>query len=309
MFGNSVFALNPVAFTIFGKDIYWYSIILTVAVITTLLLAIHFGKKKGYSDEVFIDLCFVILIPGIIGARLLYVILNFSQYQDNLIEILYIWKGGLAILGGFILAFPAFLIYCKKKKLNAWEILDIIVPCLAIGQEIGRWGNFTNQEAYGLAVTNEAFQFFPVAIFIDRDSTWHLATFFYESIWSLFTFFVLMKVDKVKKKAGDVFLLYLMMYAFIRIVLEFLRVDGKVGNQIIAAVLLFAALIVYMVRRKIEKDAKFNAKFRSKFRKHEFAFDDEDSDNESFSQQQTDSSEELGTEDTPEEIQGEDKES
>ena len=99
-----------------------------------------------------------------------------------------------------------------------------------------------------------------------------------------------------------------MMYAFIRIVLEFLRVDGKVGNQIIAAVLLFAALIVYMVRRKIEKDAKFNAKFRSKFRKHEFAFDDEDSDNESFSQQQIDSSEEHGTEDTPEEIQGENKE-
>lgn len=206
------------------------------------------------------------------------------------------------------MAFPAFLIYCKKKKLNAWEILDIIVPGLPLGKQLAD-GGILQQEAYGLAVTNEAFQFFPVAIFIDRDSTWHLATFFYESIWSLFTFFVLMKVDKVKKKAGDVFLLYLMMYAFIRIVLEFLRVDGKVGNQIIAAVLLFAALIVYMVRRKIEKDAKFNAKFRSKFRKHEFAFDDEDSDNESFSQQQTDSSEELGTEDTPEEIQGEDKES
>lgn len=153
--------IDRVAFTIFGKDIYWYALILVAAILTAFFICCHRGKKKGYKEDLFIDLCYVILIPGIIGARALFVIVNWNElFADNLSEIYKIWNGGLAILGGFVLAIPAFIIYCVKKKLNLWDLLDLIMPCFALAQCIGRWGNFVNQELYGPAVLDKAWQFF-----------------------------------------------------------------------------------------------------------------------------------------------------
>lgn len=257
-------SINKVAFNILGKDIYWYSIILAVAVVTVFLLCCYRGKKMGYKEDTFIDLCFVILIPGIIGARILFVLTNWSSYSNDLLSVLYIWEGGLAILGGFITAIPCYIIYCVKKKINFWELMDIIAPCFALAQAIGRWGNFVNQELYGPVVTNTALQFFPISVFIDNTNSWHLATFFYESVWSLMTFIVLSLLSRKKHEKGDIFLLYIVFYSVIRIILDGVKIAGTLTNQLICVGMIMLAAVAYIIKRRMLLNKDFSDKVHSK---------------------------------------------
>lgn len=257
-------SINKIAFNILGKDIYWYSIILAVAVVTVFLLCCHRGKKMGYKEDTFIDLCFVILIPGIIGARILFVLTNWSSYSNDLLSVFYIWEGGLAILGGFITAIPCYIIYCVKKKINFWELMDIIAPCFALAQSIGRWGNFVNQELYGPVVTNTALQFFPISVFIDNTNSWHLATFFYESVWSLMTFIVLTLLSRKKHEKGDIFLLYITFYSVIRIILDGVKIAGTLTNQLICVGMIVLVAIAYIIKRRMLINKAFSDKVHSK---------------------------------------------
>ncbi len=254
----TLFSIDRVAFTIFGKDIYWYSISLAVAVLTVLLMCCHRGKKAGYKDDIFIDLCFIILVSGVIGARILYVLNNLDSYKSNPISVLYIWEGGLAILGGFITALPCIVLYCYKKKINLWHLVDLIVPCLALAQCIGRWGNFFNQELYGPVVTDPSWQFFPFAVFIDKTQSWHMATFFYESLWNFGAFVVLSVVYFRKHDNGDVFFLYIILYAIIRIILDEIKIEGTLANQLISLGLAVIVVVLYLVKKKMYKDEKFS---------------------------------------------------
>ncbi len=256
-----VLSINRVAFNIFGKDIYWYSIILVSAIITAYIMATVRGKKRGYPDDTFIDLCIIILVAGIIGARILYVLSNWSNFRYNLVSVFYIWEGGLAILGGFITALPCYVIYCVKKKINLWDLLDLIVPCFALAQCIGRWGNYVNQELYGPVVNDARFQCLPFATFIDATGSWHMATFLYESVWSLMTFIVLSVIWHRKKyKTGDVFLLYIVLYSIIRIILDAIKLDGTLQNQLICVVMIIIAAIIFFIKRKAAKDPAFEEK-------------------------------------------------
>ena len=261
---TTALSINRVAFTLFGKEIYWYSIILAAAVLTVFILCCYRGKKKGYSEDTFIDLCFVILIPGIIGARTLYVITNWSSYADNLVSVFKIWEGGLAILGGFVLAIPCYIIYCVKKKINFWELLDIIVPCFALAQAIGRWGNFVNQELYGPIVTNPSLQFFPFAVFIDATNHWHMATFFYESVWSLMTFIVLSILSKKKHDNGDIFMLYIVFYSVIRIILDAVKLQGTLTNQLICVCMIIIVAVLFILKQRMKNNEAFSDKVHSK---------------------------------------------
>lgn len=261
---NTLFSINRVAFTVFGKDIYWYSLILVLAVITVFTLCCHRGKKAGYKDDIFVDLCFIVLGAGVIGARALYVIVNWSSYASNPIKIFYIWEGGLAILGGFITALPCYVLYCVKKRINFWHLLDIIMPCFALAQCIGRWGNFVNQELYGPIVSNEALQFFPFAVFIDRTGCWHMATFFYESVWSLMTFTVLSVLYYKKHDTGDIFFLYIVLYSVIRIILDAVKLDGTLTNQLICVAMILIVAVLYFIKRKIHRDETFSKKIHAK---------------------------------------------
>lgn len=266
LINNSALQIDRVAFTIFGKEIYWYALILVAAILTVFFLCCYRGKKKGYKSDTFIDLCYVILIPGIIGARALYVIVNWeSSFAGNLSEIYKIWNGGLAILGGFVLAIPCYIIYCVKKKLNLWELLDLIVPCLALAQCIGRWGNYVNQELYGPVVLDKAWQFFPYATFIDATGSWHMATFFYESAWSFMTFIVLSVIYYNKKhKTGDVFMLYIVLYSIIRIILDAIKIDGTLTNQLICVGMILIVIALYITRERMLKNEAFSNKLHSK---------------------------------------------
>lgn len=257
-------SISKVAFNVLGKDIYWYSIILAVAVVTVFLLCCYRGKKMGYKEDTFIDLCFVILIPGIIGARILFVLTNWNSYSHDLLSVLYIWEGGLAILGGFITAIPCYIIYCVKKKINFGELMDIIAPCFALAQAIGRWGNFVNQELYGPVVTNTALQFFPISVFIDNTNSWHLATFFYESVWSLMTFIVLSLLSRKKHEKGDIFLLYIAFYSVIRIILDGVKIAGTLTNQLICVGMIMLAAVAYIIKRRMILNKDFSDKVHSK---------------------------------------------
>ncbi|MBE5816827.1 MAG: prolipoprotein diacylglyceryl transferase, partial [Clostridiales bacterium] len=261
---NTALSIGRVAFSIFGHEIYWYAIVLAAAILTAILFGMYLAKKRGMNEDIIIDLCFVIFIPGIIGARILYVITHWFQYEQHPITMLYIWEGGLMILGGFILAIPAVVIYCKKKKINVWALLDILVPCIALAQCIGRWGNFFNQELYGIAVNNSFFEFFPVSVYIDKTKSWHLAIFFYESVLNLVNCCVLLRLLKRKKTHGEAFFIYLAVYGGIRFILEFLKMEGSIANMILSAIMLVGGIAGFFFKRKAFFDGKIEDEVHEK---------------------------------------------
>ena len=191
--------MDPIAFTIFGLEVRWYGILIASAVVIGTILAIKEAKRKGISEDTILDLLLFVLPAAIIGARLHYVLLSWDNYKNNLIEILNIRGGGLAIHGAVIAGVIVGLIFAKVKKISFWELADIIAPSLILGQSIGRWGNYANQEAYGGPTD------LPWAIVVDGVKV-H-PTFLYESIWNLLVFLFLVYYSrKMIKEDGEVFL-------------------------------------------------------------------------------------------------------
>ncbi len=223
-----MFCPNPVAFTVFGYEIYWYGVFMSLSVVLAVVLAYFEAKKKGIDLDTMLDYALLTVPVSIVFARIYYVAFEWKQYASNPITALYIWQGGIAIYGAIIGGVIATLIFSKWKKINFWTIADLVAPGLVLGQAIGRWGNFFNQEAYGQIVTDPSLQFFPYATYIERTATWHQATFFYESMWCLlvFAFLLIYRRTTVNKKDGNVFLWYGLLYGIERSVVEGLRADS-----------------------------------------------------------------------------------
>lgn len=269
--------VNPdrVAFTLFGRDIYWYGVLMAVGIILAVILAMREGKRKKLPQDAIIDLCLVIIPCGIVGARIYYVLFELENYISNPISILYIWEGGLAIYGAVIFGLLGAVIYAKKKKIRFLRLVDCIAPGLVLAQAIGRWGNFFNQEAFGNPVTNEALLWFPMSVRIDAihyfngelcSNPYHLATFFYESLWCLLIFIALWLLRKKFKHDGDCFLLYALLYSFERMFVEGMRGDslyliqpdaagmgGVRVSQLLSAIAFVALLAFFIVRYIKEK--------------------------------------------------------
>lgn len=245
--------MNPI-FLDFGKiQIYWYSITMMIAILVGTIIFFKEAKKQKYSDEFITDLLFYTIIFGIIGARLYYVLFNFKYYMQNPIEILQIWNGGLAIHGALIGGGLCLLYYSFKNKINPLKIFDIASIPLIIAQAIGRWGNFFNSEAHGVITTRLALekQFIPNFIIKGMyiNGNYYLPTFYYEFLWNLLGFFVLIIVKrKTKYKIGKLTGLYFMWYSFARFFIEGLRTDSlMIGNFRIAqiiSILLFTIGII-----------------------------------------------------------------
>ena len=215
-----------VAFNIFGKDIYWYGIIIAVGLILAIVIGVLEARRKGYISDLVIDFMFLAVPLAVIFARLYYVVFQWETFAANPISMLYIWQGGLAIYGAVIGGVIAAGIFCKWKKVPLGDILDVAAPGLILAQGIGRWGNFANQEAFGARVSDPAWQWFPASVFIDRLGEWHMATFFYESVWNIIAFIIIMFYRKKAKLRGNVFAAYLMLYGFGRLIIESLRTDS-----------------------------------------------------------------------------------
>lgn len=229
--------LDPVAFNIFGIDVMWYGIIISIGVILGTAVAMKGAKREGVKEDLVLDLLIVAIPLAIVGARIYYVAFSWDSYAGDIKSILNIREGGLAIHGGLIAATITAYIFCRVKKLKFWKIADIMAPGIVLGQAIGRWGNYVNQEAHGGPTD------LPWAITVDGVGV-H-PTFLYESIWNLGVLGLLLYYRK-KGKAfeGEIFLMYIALYSLGRLFIEGLRTDSLMFGGIRVAQLLSASVII-----------------------------------------------------------------
>ncbi|HOG02108.1 MAG: Prolipoprotein diacylglyceryl transferase [Betaproteobacteria bacterium ADurb.Bin341] len=213
-------------FGIEGFNIAWYGIIIACGMFLGAVLAVYRAKKRGFKPDLILDFLLVAIPSAMIGARLYYVVFEWENYAGDLSKVLAINQGGLAIYGGVIGGIVAAVIFCKVKKFPILTLLDLAVPSLILGQAIGRWGNFVNQEAFGNIVTNPALQFFPVAVYIEEMGEWHQATFFYESAWNFALVCVVLLLSRRKVRDGVLLSGYFIGYGIGRFLIEGLRTDS-----------------------------------------------------------------------------------
>ncbi len=274
--------INPIAienlFGIQGLNIHWYGILICAGIVLGVLVAIKLAKTKGYNSDAVIDLILLALPISIVCARLYYVVFEWEMFADDLGKIFRLWEGGLAIYGAVIGAVISCIIFTRWRKISLGDILDIGAPALILGQAIGRWGNFVNQEAFGTAVTDPALQWFPYAVQITKEHAvfdevarqwvnctheWHLATFFYESMWNFAVFAILLIFFKKSKHRGNVFVGYLVLYGLGRFFIEGMRTDslwmvpGVIRVSQALSALLVIGGIIYLIWKRKREDKPF----------------------------------------------------
>ena len=272
------FELNRVAFTLFGKDIYWYGIIIAVGFIVAVLYGCHRAADFGVDQDKILDMLLFAVPAAIIGARAYYVIFYLDLYinaEGKFMwgEAIAIWDGGLAIYGGIIAAVLTAAIFCAVKKQPFWSFTDCGAYGFLIGQLIGRWGNFMNVEAYG-GVTNLPWRMSAAKIARELLSEGKIGaevyeqivegtlgvhpTFLYESLWNLVGFVLLILLfRKGRKFNGQIFLCYVIWYGIGRTIIEGLRTDslyffgtGIRTSQLVGIISVLAAVVLYVVRLK-----------------------------------------------------------
>ncbi len=237
-------------------SIKWYGLIICAAFVICVILGMRSCEKRGLSRDDLMDYILITVPSAIIGARLYYVIFSWDTYKDNPIEILYIWKGGLAIYGGIIGAVLAVFIISKVKKHNTIALFDFMLPYICLGQAIGRWGNFFNQEAYGASTTLPWGMTGNIIAREFGDSLVH-PTFLYESLWCFIAFAVMVLVRKKLTVPGQMTALYFTLYGAERALVEGLRTDSlMLGNirvsQLLSVVLCVAGavMLIYLSVKK-----------------------------------------------------------
>lgn len=242
--------MNPIAFSIFGISIRWYGILIALGMVTGILIAKYTCNLKGINYDRLIDILIIAIPVAIIGARLYYVIFEFEYYRNNLLDILNIREGGLAIHGGVIFGVLAAAIYIKIKGLEFFKYADAAAPSLILAQAIGRWGNFFNQEAHGGSVSSEFISHFPK--FIQRGmligGQYYHPTFLYESLWNFTVFVILMVLLKKSKKTGLVAFSYVGLYSIGRFFIEGLRTDSlMLGNFRVAQLVSLGGILIWII--------------------------------------------------------------
>ena len=241
-----------------------YALLIVGAIIVAILLCTREEKRLGLEKDLTIEMVLWLVPAAVIGARLYYVAFQWDLYKDNLLAIFQIWNGGLAIYGGVIGGAIAAFFFARKKKIAFSLLADFVAPVLILGQAIGRWGNYFNGEAYGYAVTNPALQFFPMAVFVDGQ--WHMATFFYESVWDFMGFLLLWFRRKKVQVQGNLFLWYLVWYGVGRSFIEGLRTDSlywgpvRVSQALSLGLVLGAGIWLIIRFFKQKKQAKTDQK-------------------------------------------------
>lgn len=269
--------------SIFGFEIAFYGITIAVAMLAGLWLAMRLAKKTDQDPDTYFNLGMIAIVCALVGARAYYVIFDWNNYKDNILEIFNLRNGGLAIYGGVIGGVAATLIFSRVKKLNFWQLADTAGLGLVLGQVIGRWGNFFNREAFG-GYTDGLFAMqLPLNAVYSWDVTpemlEHLQTvdgvqyiqvhptFLYESVWNLMVLILLLLYRKHKKFQGEVFLLYLLGYGLGRAWIEGLRTDQLwipgtevPVSQVLAVVLVIVSSVMIALKRKRAGNAESTGK-------------------------------------------------
>lgn len=251
----------PKNFTIFGFTIALYGVVIAIGMGAGLWMALRVAKKYGYDTELVWDFFLYGIIFGLIGARIYYVVFAWDFYKNDPARIFNVREGGLAIYGGVIAAFLTLYIFCRKKKINYFTMLDICVPGLALGQAIGRWGNFFNREAFGEYTDGLFAMRLPAAAVRPHEITEKIAahmadgaiqmhpTFLYECLWNIMVIEVMILVWKYKQFEGEIALVYLGGYGLGRSWIEGFRTDQLhlPGTQVPVSQLLAIVLVVFSV--------------------------------------------------------------
>jgi prolipoprotein diacylglyceryl transferase len=242
--------MDPIAFEIFGMGIRWYGILISIGLVLGVVIAMRESIREGLDENMVLDFVIFAVPVAVLCARTYYVLFNLSYYDGDIMKMINIRQGGLAIHGAVIGGVITAIVYTRYKKIKFWKLADICAPGLILGQAIGRWGNFINQEAYGRPTD------LPWAIHINGVGV-H-PTFLYESLWNLMIFIFLMAIRKKKKFDGQMFAVYMMLYSFGRFFIEGLRTDSLMIGDFRVAQLLSLALIVVGTGIYYSKSKKHN---------------------------------------------------
>lgn len=246
--------MNPVAIKLGNFEIRWYAIFILIGAFIAIYLALKEAKRLNINKEFIFNMCFWAIIIGFIGARIYYVIFEWEYYSTHLSEIIQIWKGGLAIHGGIIAALITIWFYCFKYHARTIRYLDLLAPALVLAQAIGRWGNFFNSEAHGVATSLEKLQSLHIPSFIINgmyiDGVYYTPTFFYESLGCLLIFIIIIIIRRTRyRKVGSITGIYLIGYGILRFLIEISRTDAlMVGGlkiaQLVSAIMIFIGVII-----------------------------------------------------------------
>lgn len=244
---------GAIAFTIFGIDIRWYGILVAGGILTACFLAYFRAPKYKIEQEHLLDVLLWSVPFGIIGARAYYVIFNWTNYAGDIKHILNFREGGLAIHGGLILGILTAFFVCRYHKMLLRDVLDLLAPSIALGQAIGRWGNFFNSEAHGGPTD------LPWAVIVNGQGV-H-PTFLYESIWCLLLCIFLLIVSRNIKFPGQIICLYAVLYSVERFFVEALRTDSlMIGPfkqaQVLSLTVIICGIILYKVLSKTSASKK-----------------------------------------------------
>ena len=246
------------------RPVSWYSFLIMSGAVIAVILACREERRSGLPKDTVIDLTLRILPCGIVGARIYYIVFSWDQFRNDLSSVFRIWEGGLAIYGGIIAGLVVLILFSRKRHLSPLLLCDLIVPGLAFAQSIGRWGNWFNIEAYGLKVSCQDLCFFPFAVQVPADGySWHLATFFYESVWDMLIFiFLLIARRRLFRHKGDAFFFYVFLYASGRLVIEELRMDSLyAASSVRISQLLSIVLCLFILFRYAVLVLKYNHRF------------------------------------------------
>ncbi len=255
-------------FGIKGLSIAWYGVIIASGLMLGLVLAIIRARKRGWSSDLVLDFILLAVPLAIIGARAYYVAFEWDFYAANPSKIIAINQGGLAIYGAVIGGFLAAFLFSRFTKFSFLKLIDLVIPSLILGQAIGRWGNFVNQEAFGALITNANLQFFPVAVYIQSLGEWHQATFFYESFWNVILLIVTLLISKKGVKDGTLLATYFIGYGTGRAIIEGLRTDSlylfgniRVSQVLSAALVLVGIALLILIRKNVIKAKPYEGKY------------------------------------------------
>lgn len=280
------FSISADAFTIGALTIKWYGVIFACAFLAGTLYVLKNTKKFGLDSDRVIDVLLGAILSGVIGARIYYVAFSWDLYKDNPMDIFKIWNGGIGIYGGVIAAILCGYFLCRWRKVRFLPMLDLCSAGLILAQAIGRWGNFVNVEAFGSATTvpwrmtseyaggigTTMVQRYLAALSPEQieamggmEKIGVHPTFFYESVWCLLGFFLLMWMTKRRKFDGQLILIYAIWYGAERFVVEGLRLDSlMIGNLrvsqvlgILSAVAALIAMVIVLQKKKGSNDPEY----------------------------------------------------
>lgn len=256
-------AIDPVAFKLGPFTVAWYGLIIVAAMLLAVSLTIKEAEKRGISEDFIVDTAFWAIPLGIVGARLYYVLFELEAYLSDPIRIFYIWEGGLAIYGGIIAGVLVIYYQSQKEKIPTLLVTDVLAPYVLLGQAIGRWGNFVNQEAHGGEVSRQFLEKLMLPEFIIeqmhiRGSYYH-PTFLYESIWSIIGVAVILFIRQKDQflLRGEATASYLIWYGVGRFFIEGMRTDslyigGLRVSKILSLLLVLAGVAFIVYQRKVK---------------------------------------------------------